>query len=198
VVVVADGALQRVPFAALVRPGTGGWLGLELEVVESPSIAVLRALRGRARPAPQGAVVLADPVFSAQDPRLPPGTVAPTGERFLARLPFTRQEAEAIAARLPPGEAETRLDFAANRAAVLSGPLAGRRLIHFATHGILDPTRPELSALVLSRYDAAGHPQDGDLRLGDLKGISLSAELVVLSGCETAIGGSSGARGSSA
>ena len=61
-------------------------------------------------------------------------------------------------------------------------------MVHFATHGILDATRPERSGLVLSLVDADGRPRDGVLRLNDIFGMSLSAELVVLSGCETGLG----------
>ncbi len=60
--------------------------------------------------------------------------------------------------------------------------------IHLATHGFFDETNPERSGLVLSQFDAAGNPQRGYLRLGDLFNLNLSAEMVVLSACQTALG----------
>jgi CHAT domain-containing protein len=61
-------------------------------------------------------------------------------------------------------------------------------VIHFATHGFLDSEAPELSGLVLSLLDGQGHPRDGFLRLRDVYNLDLSADLVVLSGCRTALG----------
>jgi CHAT domain-containing protein len=45
-----------------------------------------------------------------------------------------------------------------------------------------------LSSLLLSQYSAEGQPQDGYLRLQDIYGLKLTSNLVVLSGCETALG----------
>src|SRR5262249_33699748 len=55
-------------------------------------------------------------------------------------------------------------------------------------HGLLDTERPNLSALVLSQVDAKGQPQDGFLRVGDIYNTRLSADLVVLSACQTGLG----------
>ena len=62
------------------------------------------------------------------------------------------------------------------------------RIVHFATHGVLDSRLPERSGLVLSRVDEQGRPQEGFLGLGDIDHLRLGADLVVLSGCETALG----------
>lgn len=68
-------------------------------------------------------------------------------------------------------------------------PDLGRyRIIHFATHGLLDSERPELSGLVFSLVDEGGKPQNGFLDLQDVYNLDLSAELVVLSACETGRG----------
>jgi CHAT domain-containing protein len=80
------------------------------------------------------------------------------------------------------------LDFAANRATATSGALAKYRIVHFATHGLLDSLHPELSGLVLSLVDEAGKPLDGFLSLNDIYNLHLPAELVVLSACETGLG----------
>jgi len=71
---------------------------------------------------------------------------------------------------------------------VTGGKLARFPILHFATHGLLRQDHPELSALVLSRFDPAGRPQDGYLRVPDIERLSLPADLVVLSACETALG----------
>ena len=197
-VVVADGALQYVPFAALPLPGAADEPLLERhEIALLPSASALAIVRGAPeRPrASRAAVLVADPVFGREDPRVQrvPGTSQPApadaarGGLALERLPASRREAEAIAA-LVPGGASTLFDFAANRAAVLSGALSGFRIVHFATHGVIDAETPQLSGLVLSLVDERGRPEEGFLGLADLYGLKLSADLVVLSGCDTALG----------
>jgi CHAT domain-containing protein len=194
---VADGALAYLPFAAIPDPVTHGPLVKEHEIVGLPSASVLAALReqiaGRV-PAKKMAAVFADPVFSAHDERVVPRgedrTVASgeSGIGDLARLYFTREEADAIRSLAPAGEIRTELDFNANRSAVRDPSLGGYRVIHFATHGMLDSKHPELSGIALSMVDRHGNAQDGFLRLHEIYNLKLNADLVVLSGCQTALG----------
>jgi CHAT domain-containing protein len=81
-----------------------------------------------------------------------------------------------------------RLDFDASRATALSADLARARIVHFATHGVLDNEDPGLSGVMLSMFDAQGRPLDGFLRLRDIYTLRLPADLVVLSACSTALG----------
>ncbi len=216
--IVADGALQYIPFAALPVASKGIPLAARHDVVSLPSasaLAVLRhEIRGRPR-APKALALFADPVFQATDERLAslpgrrrPGKVArmnlasatrdgwnPSEPRqgdeerpAFRRLPSSAREARAIAALVPPGQRLLALGFDASRARALSPELAQYRDLHFATHGVLDSRRPELSKLVLSLYDAKGKPEDGFLRLNDIYNLRLDADLVVLSACRTALG----------
>jgi CHAT domain-containing protein len=111
-----------------------------------------------------------------------------SGPAYLRRLLFSRDEAEAILAVAPQPSGLKALDFRANRALAMSGELIEYRVIHFATHGLLDSQRPELSGLVLSLVDEAGRPQDGFLRLHEIYNLRLNADLVVLSACQTGLG----------
>jgi CHAT domain-containing protein len=103
-------------------------------------------------------------------------------------LPFSRREADAIAALAPAGRTLKAVDFEANRQTTTHADLADYRFVHFATHGIVDSARPELSGLVLSLVDREGRPQDGFLRVHDLYNLKLGADVVVLSACRTALG----------
>lgn len=198
-VVVPDGALAYLPFGALpYRSGAGGLLVDGRAVAHLPSVAALELLRA-AGASPAGAearrpiAIFADPVYDRGDPRVkaPPGAPSPAepaepaGPRW-PRLPGSRREAEMIAALWPGAQVAT--DFAARRDRVLGDQLAPFRIVHFATHGSIDASRPALSGLVLSEVDPEGRPIEGMLRLGDIYGLRLGADLVVLSGCRTALG----------
>jgi CHAT domain-containing protein/Tfp pilus assembly protein PilF len=200
--IVADGALHYIPFDVLPEPGPKPGedaepLLVRHEVVELPSASVLAAQRrelAERRPATRLAAVLADPVFQQDDPRIKAAASARWSEgtrepgALFSRLYFSRREALAISSLATKDAVTTALDFAASRGFALSGTLRDYRYIHFATHGVFDADRPGLSGLVLSRFDAQGRPEEGFLGLRDLYGLDLAADLVVLSGCRTALG----------
>ncbi|HEX5717752.1 MAG TPA: CHAT domain-containing tetratricopeptide repeat protein [Thermoanaerobaculia bacterium] len=191
-IVVPDGALHVLPFAALRTPGALQPLVETHEVVYIPSATTLalerRRLQGRL-PAPKLAAVFADPVFSPGDVRLE--AAVRRGEEAGAdfeRLTFSRGEADKIAVLASGGTVWSQLDFDASRETALSGELGSYRVVHFATHGVADTRNPELSGLVLSLVDRAGHSREGFLSLTDIYELDLAADLVVLSGCRTALG----------
>jgi CHAT domain-containing protein/tetratricopeptide (TPR) repeat protein len=210
--IISDGVLQYLPFAALPLPSEPGRHVLERnQVVSLPSASALAALRrdveGRS-PAPKTLAVLADPVFTEGDPRLlkgrnlkgvpAPGTPrglpprGPNGQEDqlqLPRLVFSRVEAENILGFVADaGQRLQALDFDASYALATSGKLSEYRYVHFATHGLLNSRQPRLSKLALSQFDAAGARVDGFLRLSDIYNLDLNADLVVLSACQTALG----------
>lgn len=218
--IVGDGILQYVPFAALPIPGDRATfvpLVAEHEIVTLPSASVLQTLRQQraARPqAPKEVMVLADPVFSGNDARVQPGSERRTAESIrnddsfsrrtmlrsaievgavrggmqFPRLIFTRREADAILRQTSPGAGRRSVDFQASRATATGAEVAQYRIIHFATHSLLNSEHPELSGLVLSLVDERGQSQDGFLMLPDIYNLDLSADMVVLSACETALG----------
>jgi CHAT domain-containing protein len=110
------------------------------------------------------------------------------GQLALPRLRFSRQEADAILQVTPNGEGLEAVDFNANRTTAISPELSQYRIVHFATHGLLNSEHPELSGLVLSLVDKNGKPQNGFLTLEDIYNLNLPADLVVLSACETGLG----------
>jgi CHAT domain-containing protein/predicted negative regulator of RcsB-dependent stress response len=212
VLLVADGALQYLPFGALPSPTTKNQpLIVENEIISLPSASTLVLLRlqvqGRTA-ASKTLAVFADPVFSLSDARVKVtnSTIQPTSlpqntaleraasntgvlrEGVISRLPFSRREAESILAAVPTGEKMQALDFEANRTTALSSEISQYRILHFATHGLLNSEHPELSGIVLSLVNEQGQPIDGFLRLNEIYNLNLSADLVVLSACQTALG----------
>jgi len=207
-VIVPDGALNLVPFAALTLPGGRDPVLTRHEVVSLPSASVLAAQRREAQSrrvssatsSQKTVAIFADPIFDRDDPRIEnttTKTVAESGAEEspevlalppLDRLPFTRREAEAIAGVVPADQRLTLLDGAARRAELVGGALSGYRILHFATHAVVDDRIPELSGLMLSRFDGRGRALDGFVGLRDISDLDLRAGLVVLSGCRTALG----------
>jgi CHAT domain-containing protein/Flp pilus assembly protein TadD len=114
------------------------------------------------------------------------GVVA--AEAGFGRLLSTRREAAAISALVPERERMQALDFDASRTTALRPELGEYRIVHFATHGLLNNIHPELSGIVLSLVDKEGQQQDGFLRLQEIYNLKLSAELVALSACQTGLG----------
>ncbi|HEX6865517.1 MAG TPA: CHAT domain-containing protein, partial [Thermoanaerobaculia bacterium] len=194
-VIVADGALQYVPFAALhVRSAADGSLVplvVEHEIGFLPSAAVLKEIRraGAGRPRrPTSIAVLADPAYDGAPSRPRRIEELATRGAGLERLTWSLQEAEGIRTVARQREVLLATGTDATRELVTSGRLERYRALHFATHGILDSEHPELSVLALSQRDAKGQPLNGFLSLQDLYSLRLQADLVVLSGCETGLG----------
>lgn len=106
----------------------------------------------------------------------------------ISRLLSSREEADAIMAVAPAGTRMKATDFGASRATATSAELGQYRIVHFATHGLLNSEHPELSGLVLSLVDEQGKSQDGFLRLHDIYNLNLPVDLVVLSACSTGLG----------
>jgi CHAT domain-containing protein len=213
--IVPDESLQYIPFAALPFPGSGAGKELlvkhfEIDVLPSASVlGILRKATGKRAPPTAAAAIFADPVFEPDDERVStrragakrsyedrPASLTRAirdvgGSQYIARLPASRDEAEAIAKVLrspDPQAVHVALDFDASRANVLTDGLTRFRLVHFATHGVVDARHPEMSGLILSLVDRRGKRQDGYLRLGDIYKLKLSADLVVLSSCDSALG----------
>jgi CHAT domain-containing protein len=218
--IVSDGALQYISFAALPSPhrshvSYGVYpLIADHEIVTLPSASTLAVLRRELEertPAPKSVAVLADPVFNRNDGRFKAPLVSSSAASFgaevetesdlvrsardigvdgfhLARLPFTRKEAQSILALVPKHDRLAALDFAASQLTIFEPELAQYRYVHIATHGLLNSLRPELSGIVLSLIDERGVEQDGFLRAHEVFALRLPAEMVVLSGCQTGLG----------
>ena len=189
--VLADGELLSVPFAALPAPGGKVPIVVDHEVVSLPNISVLAHWRkdpATHQPATKTVLVVADPVFDQDDPRLPvpPKSSGGSAQQLpLARLLFSRDEANAVASSLPASQVKLALGFDARKSLLLEPQAAQFRVIHIATHGLLDIRDPELSGLMFSRVDANGRGQDGFLRLYEIFNLDLHADLVVLSACRS-------------
>ena len=214
-VFVTEGALQLTPFEALTLPnqaagpaGRKPFLIETNEVVVALSMSTLITIRTtedrRASPGKVVAVI-ADPVYSANDERVQkqgqsaevayaataPGQ--PAEENIVldgspARLVHSSTEADAISAAAPRGTSLVAKGFDASRETAMNSQLGEYQIIHFATHGVVNSEHPELSAIVLATVDQNGVRKNGLMSLYDIYNLDLSADLTVLSACQTALG----------
>ncbi|WP_445246367.1 CHAT domain-containing protein [Microcoleus sp. OTE_8_concoct_300] len=211
--IVGDGVLNYLPFAALSLPVKSGEnrnppLIVDHEIVLLPSVSTLGILRQNyndRQPPNRSLAILADPVFSANDERVKNSSSATTQQAVEAanpglsrsrgdnngqfkRLNFTRKEAQIIQGLFPANSRTESLDFAASRATATNPNLSQYKIIHFATHGFANSAHPELSGIVMSLVDEKGKALNGFLRITDIFNLKLAADLVVLSACQTGMG----------
>ena len=221
--VVADGALNYIPFEALLKNGEGAdyaslnYLVKTNEIVYSPSASVVAAIRQHSSGAAGKSMLLvADPVFSADDPRVKGNAGATaSGETrglglgleaavsdvaansdaasaspglHLARLSGTRTEADEISKIAKGGGAQADLwtDLNASEDNIKARDISSYRYLHVATHGLLDADRPQFTGVVLSLV--GNKTNDGFLRTDEIFNLKLGSPLVMLSACETGLG----------
>ena len=222
--IVADGALNYVPFEAFVTSAPSAdysslpYLVKTNEIIYAPSASVVGAIRqqennrsGRAM------LIVADPVFNSKDTRARTAAssanaetrglgiqsaladvagqdAAATAESSkmeglpLARLAGTRAEADQIAklAKASGAQADVWVDLDASEDNVDTRDITKYRIVHVATHGLLNAERPQFTGLVLSLV--GNKNEDGFLRTDEVFNLKLGSPLVMLSACETGLG----------
>ena len=175
-VVVADGAVHRVPIEALPL-GTGQPLGERFDVSVVPSATVWLRLRASRVTRPAG---------RCSSWRIPPSrTGRPDGQLQLTALPGARREARSIARMLGAERQHAFEGAAASERAVKSTALSTFSIVHFAAHARADSAFPERSAVFLAPGD---DHEDGWLQPDEIAALDLRGRLVVLSACESADG----------
>jgi CHAT domain-containing protein len=220
--IVADGALNYIPFEVLLKSADSGdfaslgYLIKSNEIVYAPSASVVGAIKQqRTKATGKAMLVIADPVFNSNDARARKATpstseaevrglgiqsaltdvtgqtTAPSDKMEglpLARLAGTRLEADQISklAKTSGGQADLWLDLDANEDNLGTRDLTKYRIIHVATHGLLNAERPQFTGVVLSLV--GNKNKDGFLRTDEVFNLRLGGPLVMLSACETGLG----------
>jgi CHAT domain-containing protein/tetratricopeptide (TPR) repeat protein len=182
-VIVPDDALWQLPFQALVTE-RDRYLMESSEISYAPSLTVLREMKTqRRRPGSTRAnelLAVGNPELGwpemKQTPQVP-------HEGKLGRLPEAEREVRAVATLY--GTARSKVYVGAEaREDRVKAEAGHARVLHFATHGIVNDASPMYSLLVF----AGGGGEDGVLEVWELLQLDLTAELAVLSACETAGG----------
>ena len=162
-IIVPHGILHYLPFAALSNGKD--YLIDRFSIRMLPSASVLNFLQSRTNKADAGALILGNPQLD--NPKYD--------------LKFAQDEALAIGKIIPRSTVLLRAEATETNLKKYGGTY---QVIHLAAHGIFDLDNPLNSALLLAK----DKDNDGILRAGDLYNLSLNADLVTLSACETALG----------
>jgi CHAT domain-containing protein/tetratricopeptide (TPR) repeat protein len=187
--ILPDGPLHFLPFAALADPGTAAPAGFLIEALPihvAASATVYAELRKRRRPRSEARLVaFGDPLYPA-----PPAGASPEAARGprLEPLPGTRAEIESLRA-LFPGRARIFVGAEATEERVKAvGKDAS--ILHLACHGLIDERFPLESALALTIPERQREGQDnGLLQAWEIfEQVRLDADLVTLSACRSALG----------
>ena len=163
-IVVPHSVLAYLPFAALLAPD-GRRLVESHPLLELPSAAALPFLRAEERGSTAARSVVLAP--------------------FPDELAGTAEEASVV-----QNSTTNALSFVGARAteAQLRQALAGSRVVHVASHAVLDQINPMFSHLELAPAPKRIPTDDGSLEVHELLGIPVHSQLVYLSGCETGVG----------
>lgn len=221
--IVADGALNYVPFEAFVTAADSvdysslPYLVKTNEIIYAPSASVVGAIRQQENNRSGRAIlIVADPVFNSKDTRARTASSPNSDTRGLgiqsaladvagqdatastestkmeglplARLAGTRAEADQIVklAKASGTQADVWLDLDASEDNVDVRDISKYRILHVATHGLLNAERPQFTGLVLSLV--GNKNEDGFLRTDEVFNLKLGSPLVMLSACETGLG----------
>ncbi len=218
IIVVADGALHYIPFQVLTEPSAGDeQLVARYEIVNTPSASILGELReeaARRRPPAKTLAAFGDPVTSADYAQRTDNSgheqlaslqtlgderwrhalrdmgvkgdspnASSAGPLFYAKLELANLR-EVTAGE----ETFVAAGFDATLARLRSTDLSEFAVLHFATHGYLDPVSPENSGLLLTTVTPDGRALEGFVGLQDIYSLHAPVTLVVLSACRTALG----------
>ena len=200
IIVIADGALHYIPFQMLPSPSSGAEpLVAQHDIINAPSASILGELREEVAGRGVRSKVLAafgNPAFGPAQQSANAGhqlrDIDLSGDNFdlssIGQLFFAEREINSLREIATPAATFTATGFAANRKQLFSMDFSQYAILHFATHGVLDLTRPEHSGILLSTIDDQGKKQEGFITLQDVYTLRAPVDLVVLSACRTGLG----------
>jgi len=197
IVFVPDDILNLLPFETLVsNAGTNRWLVQDHPVSYVPSLSSLRELnrrRSALRMEPhKDLLALGDPFYGANEE----GRRNASQDIFqdfysnssinFFRLKYSGLEIQKIAAAFKPSRTDAFQRKEATEDRLKAEPLTNYRIIHFATHGLIDDKKPARSSIILALDQDPG--EDGFLQMREIFNLRMNADLVTLSACQTGLG----------
>lgn len=197
-IIVADGTLQTLPFAALADPKSPDRPiidGYELVSLASATTLVRLDEMASSRPRPAKRLAIfsykaGHSALSTSSTRAIVDDSCATRDRLvLPELRYADDEVNRVK-KLFPGSHFEASGPKANRQALLDMSLRDYGIIHIVAHGYFDYRRPACSGIFLSPLNEKGSEvsANGVMSMTDFYDVTLSADLVTLSACDTAVG----------
>lgn len=200
-IIIPDGKLNEIPFAALVDPADRYLAQMHIISI-APSATVFYMLRHEARPEPRYAFLGVGYTKGPPDRKPPKGLggelaavvrgVFDLSNPNIDPLPYAGEEIQAAARTIGQGSV-VLVGQQATEENLKSEPLGDFAILHFAVHGVVNRQEPDRSALLLA--DGPQSKDDGLWQAREIRALSLKAELVILSACDTGIGKIEGEEG---
>jgi CHAT domain-containing protein/Tfp pilus assembly protein PilF len=198
IIIIPDDALYFLPFETLLEKEQGReWLVKEYDIAYVPSLSSLRELLERrrtgARKPQKDILAIGDPDFGASEiegptdagPSLGQNPVPGFNTQFY-RLKYSGQEVAEIASLFKPKKREVLVRDQATEDRLKAANLSDYKIVHFATHAVIDEKKPARSSIVLTLDQDP--TEDGFLQMREVFNLRLRADLVTLSACETGLG----------
>jgi len=198
ILIVPDDVLFLLPFETLVTDVSGlRWLVERAGISYAPSLSSLREIAQKKKQRRGGwskdLLAFGSPDFNLGESF--PSTLQasdafadlfPSFAFQVGQLKFSRSEVEGVASSFKPKRTTLLLGGEATEDKLKSLPLVDYRILHFATHGLIDDAQPARSSILLTvDRDPA---EDGLLQMREIFNLALRADLVTLSGCRTGLG----------
>lgn len=180
-VIIPEGNLTFLPFEALY---TGdGYLVEELNIKYLPSASIYPFIQAPHRPTNNDLLAIAGSGFTETAPE-----TELSSQDSYASLPSTLIEVESIIKNFEAAKVLKNEDV--TEAGLKAHDLSQFRFIHFATHGNIDELNPSQSGLILSTNSDTESlfGEDGFLNITEISELTLNADLVTLSACNTGMG----------
>lgn len=191
-VLVTDGALDVLPFSAFNAAESSEKyvpVAETLQIVNTISAShYFDDFKAEFEPG-YDIAVFADPVFSAHN--LNVSDLPPLQRSWLPHLPplpYTRKEAQQVESIFNTKNVHLMLGREATTSALFKKPVRNAKILHIATHGLLDENYPDISAFATSKTVGSNTAVTDFLIIDELTQHAFNANLVLLSGCETAKG----------
>jgi len=184
-IIVPDNTLWDLPFQTLVN-SANRFVIEDAAISYAPSLTVLREMTKRrkveaAHASPPTLLALGNPTLGSETLKRAALTLR---DGKLDPLPEAEQEVKALGRLYGASRSKVYIGAEAREDRV-KGEASGAKILHFATHGILNNASPMYSHLALAE---GGAGEDGLLEAWELMQLDLRADLVVVSACETARG----------
>lgn len=197
IIIIPDDVLNMLPFETLITDEKAvHWLIQDYSISYAPSISSLRELDQRNgskgnRPK-KDIIAFGDPYYGSNEEDDSGYSTdlfkdfysAPTVSFF--RLRFSGLETQKISSLFKPAKRDVYLRESASEEQLKSNNLADYKIIHFATHGLIDDKKPARSSIILSLDQDP--TEDGFLQMREIINLNMHADLVTLSACQTGLG----------